>query len=179
MGKSVRRSLNLTEREIRYAISKTGSNLAAAKFLHITVGTWKKYAERVIDEETGKTLYELHKTKTRIRRPTEYNLKQKNQTYLQFLDLLEGKKTPTKGSRLKDKLINYGILENACNQCGFSEVRIDGKAPILLLYKDGNLENQMLENLEFICYNCYFINGGKLARPDARIIKEHGKNKSN
>lgn len=177
MGSTGNKNLNITEREVRYAMSKTSSNLAAASFLHISVPTWKKYANRIIDPETGKTLYELHKTTTRQRPTSEYKLKQKNQTYLQFLDLLEGKATPTKGSRLKEKLINYGIMENSCKQCGFSEVRIDGKAPILLMFKDGNIENQRLQNLEFICYNCYFINGGKLARPDARIVKTYGKDK--
>jgi DMSO/TMAO reductase YedYZ molybdopterin-dependent catalytic subunit len=106
MGSTGNKNLNITEREVRYAMSKTSSNLAAASFLHISVPTWKKYANRIIDPETGKTLYELHKTTTRQRPTSEYKLKQKNQTYLQFLDLLEGKATPTKGSRLKEKLIN-------------------------------------------------------------------------
>ena len=166
-----KKSLEITEKEIRYAMGQSNSNLSAAAFLHISIGTWKKYASRCIDEETGKSLYELHKTTKRHRPTSEYRLKQKNQTYLDFLDVLDGKSNAIRGSRIKDKLINYGILENSCKQCGFSEIRIDGKAPILLLHKDGNNENCRLENLEFICYNCYFINGGKLARPDARIVK--------
>jgi hypothetical protein len=37
---------------------------------------------------------------------------------------------------------------------------IDYKVPLLLNYKDRNDKNWQLDNLELLCYNCYFINVG-------------------
>lgn len=51
--------LDLTEEQIREAMSITNSNKEASEFLHISTVAYKKYASMYIDEETGMTLYEL------------------------------------------------------------------------------------------------------------------------
>ena len=34
--------------------------------------------------------------------------------------------------------------------------------PLILNFKDGNKKNWKLENLEALCYNCYFLNIGNV-----------------
>ena len=60
LGKG-RTPLNLTEAQIRYAMKNSKSNSSAARFLNVSFSTYQKYAKMHIDEETGKSLYELHK----------------------------------------------------------------------------------------------------------------------
>ena len=53
------------------------------------------------------------------------------------------------------------IKKSECEQCGFSERRItDYKIPLLLNFKDGNKCNYLLDNVNLLCYNCYFLLGG-------------------
>jgi predicted nucleic acid-binding Zn ribbon protein len=45
-----------------------------------------------------------------------------------------------------------------CNRCGWCERNpISGKIPIELEHKDGNSENNSLENLELLCPNCHSL----------------------
>jgi hypothetical protein len=53
----------LSEDQIREAMSISNSNKEASEFLHVTSSTYKKYASMYIDDETGMTLYELQHQK--------------------------------------------------------------------------------------------------------------------
>jgi predicted nucleic acid-binding Zn ribbon protein len=45
-----------------------------------------------------------------------------------------------------------------CSKCGWCEVNpTSGKIPIELEHKDGNSENNELENLELLCPNCHSL----------------------
>lgn len=57
-------------------------------------------------------------------------------------------------AKLKEKLIAEGLKENRCEICGISEWQ--GK-PITcqLHHKDGNNQNNCLENLQILCPNCH------------------------
>jgi hypothetical protein len=51
--------------------------------------------------------------------------------------------------------------------CGFSERRVtDYKVPLLMNFKDGSKCNYLLDNLELLCYNCYFLYVGEVLTPD-------------
>ena len=64
---------------------------------------------------------------------------------------------------LKDRLIHETLIAEECNSCGFNERRVvDYKVPLILNFKDGNKKNWKLENLELLCYNCYFLNVGNV-----------------
>lgn len=56
--------------------------------------------------------------------------------------------------RLKEKLIANGLKQNRCEECGIAEWR--GK-PITcqLHHKDGNNQNNNLDNLQMLCPNCH------------------------
>ena len=62
-----------------------------------------------------------------------------------------------------DKYIRAGYKEGKCDMCGYKEARItDGKIPLLLDFVDDNKENYAVENIQFICYNCYHNTRGNL-----------------
>lgn len=150
-----RKALNLTEKEIRYAMSHTMSNLAAANFLGIDRLTYRKYAKMYVDSETGKTLWELHKgTHKPIPRPGSGRYASPN-----FInDVLEGKHPEYKGTTLKKKLIHSGTFAEECMQCGFHERRVDDlTVPLVLIWKDGNRRNHVRDNLVLLCLNCYYL----------------------
>ena len=50
----------LTKEDILRAQTMTRSNFAAARYLNVSYNHYKKYAKLYKDEETGKTLLELH-----------------------------------------------------------------------------------------------------------------------
>jgi hypothetical protein len=63
--------------------------------------------------------------------------------------------TPVK---IKERGIAEGYLKDECYHCGFCERRVtDYKVPLLLNFKDGNKNNYLIDNLELLCYNDYFL----------------------
>lgn len=159
---------NLTEREVRYAMSCTRSNLDAAKFLHISFYTWKRYAELYFDAETGKTLYELHKNKG-----LRSGKKPKSVAVAPMEDIFAGKHPTYNISKLHQRLLNEGYFDEKCSLCGFCERRMtDYKVPIILTWKNGNKKDHRKENLEFVCYNCYALYYGELKQGGYMIIKD-------
>ena len=58
--KRTKKGYIILESDIRGAMKVTQSNLQAAKYLGVSYNTYKKWAESYIDNETGKTLLELH-----------------------------------------------------------------------------------------------------------------------
>lgn len=147
----------LTKEAILYAQSRTKSNRAAARYLHVSFPHYKMYAKTYVDEETGKNLFEKHFNPSGrgIPKFLKVNGKQPD-----LMDMLEGKIpidhfTPDK---IKSRIITEGFLEEKCVRCGMTEKRvIDAKAPLILHFKDGNKRNYRLENLDLVCYNCYFL----------------------
>jgi hypothetical protein len=63
--------------------------------------------------------------------------------------------------------IAEGYLKDECYMCGFNERRItDYKTPTLLHFKDNNKSNYLKDNLEVLCYNCYFLYVADPLTPD-------------
>lgn len=150
-----RKALNLTEKEIRYAMSHTDSNKGAARFLGIDRLTYRKYAKMYTDSETGKTLWELHHGEHKSRpRPGAGRFTSPKF----FQEVLEGKHPEYKGYGFKKRLIDLGLFAEECQQCGFHERRVDDlTVPLVLIWKDGNKRNHLKENLIFLCFNCYYL----------------------
>lgn len=153
----------LTKEQILAAMARTKSNMAAARYLHVSFPHYKQYAKTYTDPETGKTLFELHLNQSGRGIPKIYDYKNTNTPKIR--DVVEGKVTPYSWTpkKLKDKIIQDGLLEEKCSRCGHTEKRaLDLKAPLILHFKDGNKENFLLENLDFLCYNCYFLYVGNV-----------------
>jgi hypothetical protein len=149
------KALNLTEREIRYAMANSRSNKEASRFIGCHFDTYRIYAKRYIDEETGKTLWDLHKN------PSGKGVPKNNGTLFfkkDIFEILDGKHPKYNRGILARRIIDECIFPEECAVCGFNEKRItDYKVPLILIWKDGDLTNHRRENLEFICYNCYFL----------------------
>jgi len=146
----------LTKEDILRAMKMTRSNLAAARYLHVSYNHYKKYA-KMYKNDDGVVLLEAHKNQSGTGIP-KFALK--GSSKIPLMDLLEGR-VPIehfKAKEIKDRLIFEGMIEEKCAKCGFSERRIkDTKVPVILNFIDGNKKNWHLDNLEFLCYNCSFL----------------------
>lgn len=153
---------DLTEATIRNAMKHTQSNFQAARYLNVTIETYRKYAQLYIDQQSGKTLYELHKNNSgkgikRVRWNHEISVEKINEI------MSSESYRAINQQKLKARLIYEGILRMECYKCGHHEKRvIDYKQPLILSFKDGNKNNWKIDNLEMLCYNCYFLYIGNL-----------------
>lgn len=168
-----RPSIIVPKEDILRAQKNTRSNLAASRYLNISYDLYKKYAKMYKDEETGKTLFDLHLNQQGKGVPKYGKLGKDN---IPLKDLLSGKVSTEyiDPQRVKYRLIQECLIEEKCSKCGFSERRVvDTKVPIILNHKDGNRRNWHLENLEFLCYNCAFLYS-KSPISDEQVVKmEH------
>lgn len=146
----------VTKEDILRAQKVTRSNMAAARYLHISYNHYKKYA-KMYKNEDGVTLLEAHKNQAGEGIPKFAVAGDKE---IPLMDLLEGK-VPIEHfdpRKIKARLLSEGKLVEVCRSCGFSERRItDQKIPVILNFKDGNKKNWHLDNLEFLCYNCSYL----------------------
>lgn len=146
----------LTKEDIQRAQKRTRSNLAASRYLHVSYPHYRKYA-LLFKNEDGVTLFEAHKNQEG-KGIAKFNPNGLNEPPL--LDILEGR-VPLDhfdSKRIKERIIFEALIEEKCAHCGFSEKRVhDTKVPIILNHKDGNRKNWLVENLEFLCYNCAFL----------------------
>lgn len=153
---------DLTEAVIRNAMKHTQSNFQAARYLNVTIDTYRKYARLYIDQETGKTLYDLHinnsgKGIKRVSWRHDISIEKINEI------MSSDSYRAINQQKLKGRLIYEGILRMECYNCGHHEKRVvDYKQPLILSFKDGNKNNWKIENLEMLCYNCYFLYVGNL-----------------
>ena len=158
-----REPINLLKSKVLYAMENSKSNAEAARFLRVSYPTYKKYAKLYKDDETGQSLFELHKNQagTGIRKP--YNIK-KGKYALE--DILEGQYPEYPIWKLKQRLLLNGYMLEKCNCCGFEEKRVvDGKVPLVLDFIDGDRKNHKYENLRMLCFNCSFLINGNLTGP--------------
>ena len=161
-NKAGRPKRDLTENVIRNAMKHTQSNFQAARYLNVTIETYRKYAKMYVDQESGKNLYELHKNDTglgikRIKWNKEISIDKINEI------VTSESYRAVDQQKLKNRLIYEGILRMECYKCQHNEKRVvDYKQPLILSFKDGNKHNWKVENLEMLCYNCYFLFVGNL-----------------
>lgn len=154
----------LTKEQIERAMKFTQSNRAAAQYLGITLNTYKKYAKMYLDEETGINLYDKHKN------PYGLGIKKhlKNDPVKEenvLMDILAGKVIPANYTpeRLKNRLIKEAMIKEECASCGFNEQRVhDFKVPLVITFRDRDKRNWKFDNLELLCYNCYFLQVGDI-----------------
>ena len=162
INKGGRPKRDLTEAVIRNAMKHTQSNLQAARYLNVTIETYRRYAKLYIDRETGKTLYDLHRNATgkgvrRINWKDEISVEKINEI------MSSESYRAINQTKLKNRLVYEGIIRAECYKCGHNEKRvIDYKQPLILNFIDGNKHNWKVENLRMLCYNCYYLYVGNL-----------------
>jgi len=150
-----------TKDDLRRAMKHTRSGASAARYLGCSYQHYKKYAKLYKDEETGKTFFELQYN--RQGKGITKHLFKKPGTITPLNDILEGRANIAdfKVSEIKERIIQEGHLAEECNRCQFNERRVvDYKVPLIINFKDRNKVNWKIENLEMLCYNCYFLHIG-------------------
>ena len=145
----------ITKEQLLNAMKMTKSNMSCARYLGISYMHYSRYAKSYIDEESGKTLFDLHKNQ--VGKGIRKHLGGKDPDLKSLMDGELYVKSYNL-NRYKDRLIQEGYIEEKCNSCGFTEQRVhDYKSPLLIHFKDKNKENWRIENIELLCYNCYFL----------------------
>jgi hypothetical protein len=147
----------LTKEDCLRAMANTRSNRGAARFLRCSFVHYKKFAKTYTDEETGMSLWEVHKNQSGTGIPKFLPNKGKEAP---LKDLIEGKLAVEsfEPAKIKQRLIFEGYLKEECSKCGFHEERLtDKKIPLILQFKDKNRKNYELDNIELLCYNCSFL----------------------
>jgi hypothetical protein len=158
-----------TKSQIETAMRYTKSVRAAAKYLGCSYQHLKPFMKALkVDESdpNSPTLFDVHKNQTgkgipkylpnRRKEPNVKRLFEEGIGYESF--------TPTK---IKIRGIAEGYLRDECYTCGCNERRVtDYKTPTLLNFKDGNKSNYLINNLEILCYNCYFLYVADPLTPD-------------
>lgn len=171
-----RPSKPLTREDIERAMRVTLSNRAAARYLHVSYPHYKKYATLYKDKD-GIVLYEKHRNQSGRGIPkfaTTFMGGGNRKKEPALADILEGRVSANHfdSQHLKYKLISAGYLEPKCNRCGYDRARIlDGRSPLILKHKNGDTNDWHLENLEFICYNCAFLEGPNSVVTDEMVEK--------
>ena len=152
------RSKGISLQRLNEAFLNTKSCMQAARYLHVSYPTLRKYAKMYFDEN-GISLFEKYKNPTGVGVPKGSYSPNLGRYSLQ--DIFDGKCPKYPKWKLKKRILKNSILEEKCSICGFEERRVsDYKIPLELDFIDGNESNRKLENLRLLCYNCFFLNTG-------------------
>jgi hypothetical protein len=158
-----------SKQDLLRAMKYSKSIRGAARYLGCSYQHIKPYFKmyRVDDNDLNSpTLFEVHYNQVGLgitkflpnlrREPNVGNIFKTGMGYESF--------TP---SKIKTRGIEEGYLKDECYICGCNERRVtDYKTPTLFNFKDGNKSNYLLDNLELLCYNCYFLYVGNPLTPD-------------
>ena len=145
----------LSKEQILAAQAKTKSNMAAARYLHVSYQHYKKWAKLY-------KLFDRHKNQSGKGIP-KFLKGPKKMPHM--LEIIEGRIAASSfdPNKLKYALIEQGYLSEECAVCSFKERRVlDYKMPLLLHFKDNNSNNYSLDNVQLLCYNHYFLTVGDI-----------------
>jgi hypothetical protein len=154
-----------SKEDLLRAMKVTKSIRAAARYLNCSYQHIKPYFKsyRVDDNDPNSpTLFEIHKNQLGKGIPKFLKHHGKDPD---LEKILKGELYTESFSidKFKRRLIQEAILAEECSCCGFKEQRVsDYRVPLLLNFKDYNKRNWKRENLEFLCYNCYFLTIGDI-----------------
>lgn len=153
----------LSKDQILRAMSQTLSNRAAARWLNVSYVHYKKWAKNYDATEEGyETLFAQHLNQSGKGIPKFLSNSGKEPA---LLDIVEGRVDISSfdPEKIKYRLVTEGYLLEECSNCKFNERRVlDYKIPLLLHFKDKNKKNYRKENIEFLCYNHYFLTVGDI-----------------
>ncbi len=156
----------LLQAQIEQAMKVTRSNRSAAEYLRVGYNLYKRFAKMYKDPTTGQTLFDLHKN-MEGRGISKNSAVDKRKFKLD--DILTGKHPQYPREKLLKRLVSNGYKEEKCQSCGFCAKRpTDFKSPLILHHMNGDTSDHRIDNMEILCYNCYFIQVGDLSRRDLK-----------
>ena len=159
----------LLKKDIEEAQRNSLSAAGAARILGVSYATYKKYARS----------YDIHEQHVNqggkgIPKPNAQGKR------FALSDILEGKHPTYNVKSLQQRLIKGGYMDEQCTLCSFEERRItDFKIPLMLIFKDGDRTNHLLENIYLLCYNCAFLTVGELNKLNPYRIRQLAKLQNN
>jgi len=159
------RTTMLLQSQIETAMRVTRSNRAAAEYLRVSYNLYRKFAKQYTNAE-GKSLFEVHRNQSgkgisKIGSHPKRSL---------LDDVLLGNYPNYPRHKLLSRLIVNGYFAEQCSNCGFCQKRpTDLKVPLVLHHINGNNKDHRIDNLELLCYNCYFVNVGNLTKTQMRV----------
>lgn len=158
-----------TKSQIEMAMRYTKSIRAAAKYLGCSYQHLKPFMKtlRVDDSDPNSpTLFETHKNQNGKGIPKFLPNRRKEPNVKNIILTGTGWESFTP-EKIKVRLVAEGYLKDECYTCGFNERRVtDYRIPLLLNFKDNNKCNYLLDNLEQLCYNCYYLYIGEVLSPN-------------
>jgi hypothetical protein len=154
-----------SKEDLLRAMKVTKSIRAAARYLNCSYQHIKPYFKsfRVDDNDPNSpTLFDVHKNQVGKGIPKFLKHHGKDPD---LKKILNGELYTESFSidKFKRRLIQEAILAEECSCCGFKEQRVsDYRVPLLVNFKNGNKRDWKQENLEFLCYNCYYLTIGDI-----------------
>ena len=172
----------ITREDVLRAMRFTKSNRAAARYLGCSYQHYKPFAKLFkLDESdvNSPSLFDIHKNQSGKGIPKFLPNRRKEPNVKLIFETGTGWESFTP-EKIKTRGIAEGYLKDECYHCGFCERRVtDYKIPLLLNFKDGNKNNYLLENLELLCYNDYFLLVADPLTPDQiRHIEDNQETKA-
>jgi hypothetical protein len=155
-----RASKIFSKEDLLRAMKVTKSVRAAARYLNCSYQHLKPYMKsyRLDDNDLNSpTLFETHKNQVGKGIPKFLTNHGKGPD---LQKLLSGELYTESYSidKFKHRLIAEAILPEECSCCGFKEQRVsDYRVPLLINFKNYNKRDWTRDNIEFLCYNCYFL----------------------
>lgn len=150
----------LMQSQIENAMKITRSNRAAAEYLRVSWTTYKKYAKTYINKD-GVSLYDAHSNQS----GKGISKRQVQKRRYIIDDILLGKYDTYPRYKILRRLFVSGYLQEKCSHCGFCQKRpTDLRTPLVVNHFNGNIRDFKLDNLEVLCYNCYFVLVGDLRK---------------
>lgn len=154
----------LLQSQIEQAMKITRSNRAAAEYLRVSYPLYRKFAKQYLNNQ-GISLFEAHLNQA----GSGMNKISPSQRRSKLDDILLGKHPYYPREKLLTRLIVNNYFPEQCSNCGFCQKRpTDLKTPLVLNTISGVRTDYRLENLEILCYNCYFVNVGNLTTKDLK-----------
>lgn len=156
--------IHLTNRDVRKLTAEYDSISEMARAFNLQHAKMKNLLENCLysEFETGLDYF------NRIKRGKnkELSVKVYNNEDMQKIFSLNKPIRPEDRFSLMYSLFSHGYKHKCvCEKCNnYIEPRkVDSKVPMLINFKDGDSNNTSLNNMEIICYICYFQHVGEIA----------------
>ena len=141
------RSKPIPKSRIKWAIESTLSIRAAAQYLGVAYNTFKKYAIMY-------DLFEQNKNQSGVGITTKGN----TGWGVKIQDLFDGKHPNYPHWKLQERIVRDGYIAQECCNCGYDDYReSDMRGPYIINFLDGDGSNHDIDNIQLLCYNCFFI----------------------
>ena len=146
------------------AMKQTRSVTAAARYLNCSFHHLKRYMKSYKDEETGVSLFDMHKNQSGKGIP-KFLPHSHFGKMPAIAEIVNGEVDASsfKPEKLKHAMIEAGYMVEQCYYCSYDEVReVDGKTPLLMIFLNGHKYDFKENNAQLCCYNCYFLQYGNI-----------------